>query len=78
MVKLLRELGYSVQLLSAVGKGVPDLLIGHKGVNYLMEIKNGPKAKLTGPQPEWHRKWQGQVIVIHSMKELTDFMESIK
>ena len=43
VVKALRELGATVQHLHAVGKGCPDLLVGYKGSNYLLEVKDGEK-----------------------------------
>lgn len=77
-VKALLFAGFTVQDLSKVGKGCPDLLVGFRGKNYLIEVKNGAKAKLTGPQPVWHAKWEGHVCVIHSLAELGIFMEQIK
>lgn len=39
IVDELRDLGISVLILSQVGGGCPDLLIGHRGKNYLIEVK---------------------------------------
>jgi hypothetical protein len=68
VVEALRSIGASVQILSAVGKGCPDLLVGHRGSNYLLEVKDGelsPSArKLTPDQREWHGAWSGQVTVV--------------
>ncbi len=68
IVEKLRELGASVQILSAVGKGCPDLLVGFQGRNLLLEVKDGdlvPSArKLTPDQLGWHAGWQGQVTVV--------------
>lgn len=62
IVAALRAAGYSVQQLSA--RGVPDLLVGAGGVNILLEVKDGPSAKLTAAEAEWHEAWQGQVAVV--------------
>jgi hypothetical protein len=66
IVKALKDAGMSVQILSAVGKGVPDLLVGFRGVNVLIEVKDGAKPlsaqKLTDDQANWHGAWAGQVI----------------
>ena len=43
VVKALRELGATVQHLHAVGKGCPDIVVGYKNRNYLLEIKDGEK-----------------------------------
>ena len=45
VVNALRKAGASVQSLAALGKGVPDLLVAIRGVNLLMEIKDGNKPK---------------------------------
>ena len=70
IVKVLRNMGCSVQHLHAVGVGCPDLLVGYKGFNILLEIKDGTNApskqKLTPDQFIWHRDWRGQVEVVNS------------
>ena len=45
IVKALRQVGASVQSLASTGKGCPDLLVGFRGVNWLLEIKDGQKVK---------------------------------
>ncbi len=70
IVDALRKVGATVQSLAAVGKGVPDLLVGWQGQNYLMEIKDGSKApserKLTADQIKWHGDWKGRVYIVNS------------
>ena len=70
LVKLFRKLGFSVQHLHAVGRGVPDLMLGAHGRNYLVEVKDGAKKpsdrKLNPAQVAWHAEWRGQVAVIES------------
>ena len=65
--------GCTVTDLSAVGKGMPDIIIGWKNRNWLIEIKN-PKQKpsdrkLSDAQVRWHGKWAGQAHVAHSASE---------
>ena len=54
--------------LSGAGKGVPDLLVGWNGRNYLLEIKDGNKPPsrrdLTDAQKIFHGTWQGQVAIV--------------
>ena len=68
IVSALRAAGASVQSLAAIGKGVPDLLVSIRGVNLLMEIKDGNKPKsaqkLTEDQLKWHGTWQGPVCIV--------------
>ncbi len=67
VVAKLRKLGLSVQSLAPLGGGVPDLLIGHGGRNYLFELKDGslcPSArKLTPGEAAWLDNWRGQAQV---------------
>lgn len=76
LVRQLRTCGVQVQILSAVGKGCPDLLCGYRGKNVLLEIKDGEKAPskqaLTVDQREWHAKWPGQVSVVSDFSEAMD------
>lgn len=65
--------GASVQSLANTGQGCPDLLVGHRGRNLLMEIKDGSKPpsarKLTPDQVEWHAQWRGRVIVVENVEQ---------
>lgn len=70
IVAALRDVGASVEPLHRVGKGCPDLLVGFRGVNYLLEVKDGELApsdrKLTQAQAEWHPAWRGSATVVLS------------
>lgn len=69
----LRELDMSVEFLSDLGKGIPDLLVGLKVTNrrklpektvvltLLIELKKDEKQSLRERQVEWWNKWKGQV-----------------
>ena len=60
IVSYLRGYGFSVYPID-----VPcDLLVGFRGTNYLVEIKNGPKAKLTPPQATFAAGWRGSPLVV--------------
>ena len=69
----LRKAGASVQFLHGVGAGCPDILVGHRGANYLMEIKDGAKVpsarRLTEWQEKWHVDWRGHACVVTSPQE---------
>lgn len=73
VVRKLRECAVKVEVLSDVGKGVPDLLLGFRGVNILLELKNGDKPpsarNLTADQKAWHESWPGQVDVVNDFDE---------
>jgi hypothetical protein len=78
VVKAFRQIGASVQVLSQVGKGCPDVLVGFRGVNVLVEIKDGGKVpsarKLTADQVKWHESWAGQVCVA---TDITDAINQV-
>lgn len=84
IVKALRRVpGVTVQPLSSVGHGVPDLLVGtmlaclqcglRAKANLLLEVKDGDKVPsaqvLTPDQVIWHAHWTGQVEVVKSIDE---------
>jgi Holliday junction resolvase len=81
IVSALRVAGATVEHLHAVGKGCPDLLIGYKGFNYLIEVKDGTKTpsqrRLTPDQVKWHANWFGQKIVIESVGSALSFIHEI-
>jgi len=77
IVKALRKIpGVSVAVTSQLGKGYPDLNIGYKGKNYLVELKDGNKVKsqqkLTEDETEWHNNWKGHVIVCNSLDQIIE------
>lgn len=77
----LRAVGATVQFLTAVGKGCPDLIVGFKNRNFLFEIKN-PKAMRGKPstlrpndlQEKWHAAWRGQVAVVTTLQQALDVL----
>ena len=68
IVDALRRAGASVTSLAAVGKGVPDLLVGHRNRTALIEVKDGslpPSARgLTLDQQIWHAEWRGGTLAV--------------
>jgi len=73
IVDALRSVGATVLDLSRVGKGCPDILVGHRSANYLMEIKDGQKTAsrktLTPQQREFFATWAGHAIVVETVDE---------
>jgi Holliday junction resolvase len=73
IVRALRQAGCSVLSISNMGKGCPDLLVGIRGQNFLMEIKD-PSRKpseqlLTDDEETFHMAWTGQVAVIKTIEQ---------
>lgn len=69
----LRGHGYVVHDTYGAGDGFPDLVVGTAGLNILLEIKDPSKPpskrKLTDSQEDFHRDWEGQVNVVHTLDE---------
>ena len=66
IVAALRQSGCSVEVLSDVGRGVPDILAARANVNYLIEVKL-PGEPLNAEQSDWHRNWRGETHVVESV-----------
>lgn len=71
IVAALRAAGRAVEIISDVGRGVPDLLVSIGGVNFLLEVKI-PGAKLTEDERRWHLAWRGNVAVVTTAQEAVD------
>jgi hypothetical protein len=73
VVKALRQIGCTVQSLAPVGQGCPDILVGFRERNYVLEIKDGKKPpserKLTPDEIHWHANWNGQKAVVGTVDE---------
>lgn len=80
IVEALRKMGASVLHLHTIGKGAPDIAIGYKGKNALIEIKDGSKPpsarQLTEDEKKFHAEWRGQVAIINSVDEAIDFIKT--
>ena len=68
IVVALRAVGATVVILSQVGKGVPDLLVGFRGCNFLLEVKE-PLGKLKPAQVDFLNTWEGQACTVRSVQD---------
>jgi len=73
IVQALRGVGASIAITSALGSGFVDIVAGYRGINYLIEIKDGSKPpskrQLTPDEQEFHDLWRGAVIVVRDIDE---------
>lgn len=70
----LRAVGASVEpRLATLGKGAPDLLVGFRGLTFVMEVKDPAKPasrrRLTPDELVWHAEWAGQVAVVQTLDD---------
>jgi Holliday junction resolvase len=78
VVRTLRDMGLSVFDAAAVGGSFPDLVVGCKGVTYLVELKTG-KAHLTLGQETFAENWRGSpVVVLRSVTEAVNWAIAIR
>jgi len=73
IVDALRSVGASVVSLASIGDGCPDLLVGWRERNYLLEVKDGNKPvsqqALTPDQLAWVNAWRGQWARVTTIAE---------
>lgn len=68
IVAALRRCGADVRDLSRVGDGLPDLLVGWRGQNFLLEIKT-PRGELNTRQRNFQAGWRGQTATVRTISE---------
>lgn len=89
IVDALRKVGAVVHVLSGVGGGVPDLLVGYRGHLFLLEVKNAEhvrrkngeftKNALTPDEQKFHQQWaQFPVHIVCSLSEALDAIGVVK
>ena len=71
--------GGDVLHLHTLGQGAPDLLVAAnvhgKREQVLVELKRGPKAKLTSDEQKWHAHWLGIVLVAWCPQQLLNYWQ---
>jgi hypothetical protein len=55
-----------------------DALVGYAGQNYLVEVKDGPKAAMRPKQVEFFKDWPGQFAVIRTDGEAEAFAVAVR
>lgn len=73
IVAVLRAVGATVTPTHQLGAGFPDLCVGYKGTNYLLEVKDGShppsRRRLTADEQQWHDAWCGTVHIVNDETE---------
>jgi Holliday junction resolvase len=77
IVSALIQCGFSVYRLNQP----VDLLVGHRGRNFLVECKSGTKGygkRLNDNQRDFNDGWRGaKVVTLHSAQDAIDFAVSV-
>jgi hypothetical protein len=79
IVSALRAMGATVRVVTQ-GNGLPDLLVGFRGVTILMEVKDGQKVpsarKLTPAEQKFFDEWRGGIVaIVNSVDEAIDLLK---
>ena len=82
IVDALIAAGASVQTLANVGFGCPDLLIGYRGINFLIEIKDPAQApnkrRFNSHQKTWHALWKGKAHLVETVDQALLVVGAVK
>ena len=79
--KILRDIGASIISLASIGKNCPDLLVGFRGRNYLLEVKDGtksPSKDLSDGQRVFLNNWRGHVSIVRSVADAIDVVTACR
>ena len=82
VVAALRLLGCSVAITSGAGGGLPDIIVGFRGVNLLIELKDGDKVpsakKLTPAEQHFVDNWKGHPVkIIETPAEAVNYVLAV-
>ena len=82
IVAALEAAGASVQSLAAVGNGCPDLLVGYRSINYVIEVKDPAqpacKRRLNSHQKPWHAEWRGRAHLVETVDQALLVIGAVK
>lgn len=83
LVKQIRMIpGVTVAHIHTVGQGLCDLIIGYRGKNFLVEVKDPKKQKsqrkLTTDEEKFHRQWTGQIAVVETASDVIKLIHELK
>lgn len=79
IVSALRAMGATVRIVTQ-GNGLPDLLVGYRGVTMLLEVKDGRKPpsarKLTPAEEKFFQEWRGGILaIVESVDDAIDILK---
>ena len=79
IVTALRKCGATVERLYSLQAGVPDLVAGIDGRNYLLEIKMPKTGRLSDAQKEWRDSWRGgKPFILRDATDVVAFVQLVK
>lgn len=76
IVEALEAVGAIVHQAHAAGGGFVDLVVGFRGVVYLLEVKT-KTGRLTKAQKKFHKKWAGYTSIVHDIDEALEAIGAV-
>jgi hypothetical protein len=70
IVLKLRKAGVSVQIISSVGDGCPDIFVGFRGATWGPDEIKMPGGKLTLDELIWWQDWRGGGKIIYHAEDV--------
>lgn len=81
IIAVFREIGATVFDTASLGSGFPDCVVGFRGKNILVEIKDGTlppsKRKLTEDEKNFHEGWKGKVVIVNDIKDAIELIKNL-
>ena len=78
IIRALQMMGATVTVIQSKEAGCPDLIVGFRGTNYLVECKTPKIGYLSPIQKEWHDEWRGlRPIVLTSADDAITFIKGV-
>ena len=74
IVEALRSVGATVYITSSVGAGFPDLVVGWKGYNFLVEVKSR-YGKHTKDQIHFMKIWRGHMVTCRDLEDIAALLD---
>jgi hypothetical protein len=68
IIQKLRECGMQAHSIAQVGDGIPDVLVGFRGLTLVLEVKE-PGETLTPAECKFLENWPGQHSVVTSFDD---------
>jgi hypothetical protein len=83
LVKQLRQIpGVTVAHTHMIGEGFGDIIVGFRGKNFLIEIKDPSKPpskrRLTPDEEKFHNEWTGQIDVAETVSDVLNVINQAK
>ena len=76
VVEALRAIGASVLDIHDIGHGAPDLIVGFRAMNLLIEVKDDRQPpshrRLTPDEQQFFDDWRGPIYVVYSPADAID------